>query len=586
MLRRWVARLFAPIFLATPAAPGQTSEGFAPSASSPDHVYVLTAGERGATCRSAAEAEAREFLDAGREAPLHFIKGGDAGAKAGQAVAGLNIQLRATAQLENYPDAKAAFIRAAERWESVLLDSAGIIIDVDFGPTAFGAPFSSASTLGVTFSDPWTGPYSALRPKLLAKHPSAPLYQLLPTTSVPTDHGSATTAAATSASLRSLGVLPATQGSTDPAPRIAFNSAQPFDFTPEDGIGFAKYDFDSIATHEMGHALGFISEVGDLELHPTHPVTVSTWDIFRFRTDVTTSTFTTASRILSSGGDQIFFDSVDRVPLSTGRAEDGSGGDEHQASHWKDASLLGSYIGIMDPTLPSGAHEYMTGWDLLALGFVGWSMGSSSFNQAWISSVTPDTFEPGDPASTITVDGSSFASGASVLWKGSARSTTFVSETRLTAGLSATDLASPGVASVEVVNPGAIPSNMKFVSIGSAPNSCVASSTTLCLAGGRFGVTASWQKPDGTSGSGHAVPLTADTGYFWFFDASNIETITKVLNGCGLTNAYWVFIAGLTNVRVDLTYTDFTSQTSKGYSNPQGTPFQPVQDTSAFKTCP
>lgn len=48
----------------------------------------------------------------------------------------------------------------------------------------------------------------------------------------------------------------------------------------------------------------------------------------------------------------------------------------------------------------------------------------------------------------------------------------------------------------------------------------------------------------------------------------------------------WVFAGGLTNVKVDLTITDMANGASKVYHNPQGTAFQPIQDTSAFATCP
>ena len=119
------------------------------------------------------------------------------------------------------------------------------------------------------------------------------------------------------------------------------------------------------------------------------------------------------------------------------------------------------------------------------------------------------------------------------------------------------------------------------------PIPCVADEHTLCLNNGRFAVKAHWTKPDTTAGDGTAIPLTGDSGYFWFFDASNIELITKVLNGCALNNAYWVFAAGLTNVGVDLEITD--SQTGIVYDkqNPVGTAYAPVQDTKAFPTsCP
>jgi hypothetical protein len=47
-----------------------------------------------------------------------------------------------------------------------------------------------------------------------------------------------------------------------------------------------------------------------------------------------------------------------------------------------------------------------------------------------------------------------------------------------------------------------------------------------------------------------------------------------------------VFAAGLTNVEVTLNVTDTRNGTPKTYFNPLGTPYAPVQDTSAFATCP
>jgi plastocyanin len=116
---------------------------------------------------------------------------------------------------------------------------------------------------------------------------------------------------------------------------------------------------------------------------------------------------------------------------------------------------------------------------------------------------------------------------------------------------------------------------------------CTPDAHTLCLNGGRFSATAHWTKTDGTQGDGNAIPLTDDSGYFWFFDATNIEAVTKVLNGCAIDNAYWVFAAGLTNVQVHLTVTD--TQTGAAYvrDNTQGAAFQPLQDTHAFPiSCP
>jgi hypothetical protein len=120
---------------------------------------------------------------------------------------------------------------------------------------------------------------------------------------------------------------------------------------------------------------------------------------------------------------------------------------------------------------------------------------------------------------------------------------------------------------------------------GGGGGSCVPSSTVLCLNNGRFRVTADWQTTS-ASGSGTAVSLLSDTGYFWFFNSSNVEVVIKVLNGCGVNNNYWVFAGGLTNVQVMLTVTDTQTGSVRTYTNPINTAFLPIQDTGAFATCP
>jgi plastocyanin len=126
-----------------------------------------------------------------------------------------------------------------------------------------------------------------------------------------------------------------------------------------------------------------------------------------------------------------------------------------------------------------------------------------------------------------------------------------------------------------------------IVQPASLPAVCTPDEHTLCLNSGRFSVTAQWQKPDLSEGEGNAVPLTGDSGYFWFFDSSNIEAVTKVLNGCGIDNAYWVFAAGLTNVAVHVTVTDTKTGAVYTRDNAQGAAFEPIQDTGAFPaSCP
>ncbi|HTY40929.1 MAG TPA: plastocyanin/azurin family copper-binding protein [Thermoanaerobaculia bacterium] len=116
---------------------------------------------------------------------------------------------------------------------------------------------------------------------------------------------------------------------------------------------------------------------------------------------------------------------------------------------------------------------------------------------------------------------------------------------------------------------------------------CVVDAHTLCLGGGRFAATTRWTRSDGTNGDGSAVKLTDDSGYFWFFDPTNIEVVSKVLNGCALDDAHWVFAAGLTNVAVHLTVTDTHTGAVYTRDNAQGTAFAPLQDTAAFPaSCP
>jgi hypothetical protein len=108
----------------------------------------------------------------------------------------------------------------------------------------------------------------------------------------------------------------------------------------------------------------------------------------------------------------------------------------------------------------------------------------------------------------------------------------------------------------------------------------------LALRSGRFLVSVEWETQDGTRGYGQGSALSGDSGIFWFFNPANVEMLIKVLDGCAAFNHYWVFAAGLTNVGVEISVTDTTTGAVKSYDNPLGIPFEPIQDTRAFATCP
>lgn len=117
---------------------------------------------------------------------------------------------------------------------------------------------------------------------------------------------------------------------------------------------------------------------------------------------------------------------------------------------------------------------------------------------------------------------------------------------------------------------------------------CGSDAHTLCLNNNRFAVTAAWQaSPLGPIGLASGARITDKTGYFWFVDPDNVELVVKVLDGCFEPfDAYWVFASGLTNLGVELTVTDTQTGAFKVYSNPIGTPFAPILDTGALRTCP
>ena len=117
------------------------------------------------------------------------------------------------------------------------------------------------------------------------------------------------------------------------------------------------------------------------------------------------------------------------------------------------------------------------------------------------------------------------------------------------------------------------------------PN-CDSGPTALCLNDDRFRITVEWATDQGATGDGQGVPLTDDSAYFWFFNQDNIELVVKVLNACSFADHFWVFACGLTDVEIDIIVEDTLSGAVRTYHNPQKQPFQAIQDTSAFATCP
>ncbi|MCX6149812.1 MAG: NF038122 family metalloprotease [Ignavibacteriales bacterium] len=329
-------------------------------------------------------------------------------------VRGLKVLLRATDQLLNNKEALLAFRRAAARWERFIQTKITVVIDVDYGTTRWGEPWA-AGVLGSTnsaykivlFQNGDSAKVTDIVQALKLKHPAdAQLQALYNAIPIPTPSSAGTNlncAVGGLINFQELGLLNA-EINPDPqinplgsVPSIGFNSSFSFDMDPSDGISLGWQDFDAVVTHEIGHALGFNSIIGNGGA-PTNYFTP--WDLFRVRPDSVEPNnldgFKTTDRIITPGppssivqvtengvkyfkSNQVFFDGLNEIELSTATGSR-VGGDGQQASHWRDDDLrppsLGDkrHIGIMDPTANAGTREEIGINDLRMLEVIGYEI--------------------------------------------------------------------------------------------------------------------------------------------------------------------------------------------------------------------
>lgn len=190
-----------------------------------------------------------------------------------------------------------------------------------------------------------------------------------------------------SANAKALGLISVNDPAADAS--ITFSSNFSFDFDPTNGITAGTYDFVGIATHEIGHAMGFVSGVdvvdyfsgpngpnknaninvnaSDPGIGTIDPYRVfSVLDLFRYSADSISEGAGVLD--LAYGGSPFF--SIDGTTslgaFSTG-AYNGIG---TQASHWQ--VLSGE--GIMDPTVSKGQLMSITALDQTALDVIGFDI--------------------------------------------------------------------------------------------------------------------------------------------------------------------------------------------------------------------
>ncbi len=305
-----------------------------------------------------------------------------------------DIQLEIGPGLSANPDALAAFQRAAAAWESRISDPITVVIDADLQP--LGANIIGSTSSVYLYGDDFAEIRDAMVADSVAKN-FAP-GQSLPTFSqlhvvLPPGRTVFNSMAATQANLKALGFtgLEAVSGHHEDA-TISFSSNFSFDFDSSNGVGAGLIDFQTAATHEIAHALGFVSAVDDIDFSTAaeYPqIVVNPLDLFRFGdapalNPTTASDFTNFPRDLTPGDATHFDNLAHEYEMATGA----NGGDGSQASHWKDDQLTGTIvvggggfhykpgplIGIMDPTLDYGVAYGPTEADFAALEAIGYDV--------------------------------------------------------------------------------------------------------------------------------------------------------------------------------------------------------------------
>ena len=146
-----------------------------------------------------------------------------------------------------------------------------------------------------------------------------------------------------------------------------------------------KIDFLSVAMHEIGHVLGFVSGIDDngwlkvltesrdkgKEIKNDDFKFASPLDLFRY----SDSSAARGELDLSTGGNPFF--SIDGGNTNLGNFANGEhtdfGGDGYQASHWQQNSSQG----IMNPLLPVGERKDISNLDLTAMDAIGWDVNPS-----------------------------------------------------------------------------------------------------------------------------------------------------------------------------------------------------------------
>ncbi|MEM7479998.1 MAG: hypothetical protein AAF481_02395 [Acidobacteriota bacterium] len=110
-----------------------------------------------------------------------------------------------------------------------------------------------------------------------------------------------------------------------------------------------------------------------------------------------------------------------------------------------------------------------------------------------------------------------------------------------------------------------------FLSAHRSALTCGSSESVVCLQEGRFKVSVDVQDDISPSGrAATAVPVTSDTGSFWFFSEDNVELLVKVLDGRPVNGNFWVMFGSLSNLPYTVRVRDTLTHIEREFTNPRG----------------
>lgn len=153
---------------------------------------------------------------------------------------------------------------------------------------------------------------------------------------------------------------------------IRFSSDFNFDFNHGPTIAPGQFDFVGAAAHEIGHVLGFVSGVDDIDTSggqfPGENFSSNLIDLFRYSQE---SLAAGPGYTDYAADNRLKYFSADGGSSLMGAFSNGSVfGDGRQASHWKDFRS----IGIMDPTANFGERLAISHSDLRAFDVIGFTL--------------------------------------------------------------------------------------------------------------------------------------------------------------------------------------------------------------------